>query len=235
MNAKKVLSKILTLLSSEEVSLTYAKLKDGTIVESATFDVGETLDIVSEDGTKTPAPDGEHELSLKDSEGNEVLIKVITKDGKIEERENVELEDVEVKDIPQAGETDKANEVKDAAGSVKSGTMMAEETEEVETIPEDDEKEMPSIEIELKKMMEKLAYRIEEMEKRMMKMEEVKEEVVDKEADIKEEDDIEEMELPKLDGAPVEEGVKFSAQNNNKNYGKKVENSQSSFLSKLYK
>jgi hypothetical protein len=233
MNAKKVLSKILTLLSSEEVSLTYAKLKDGTIVESATFDVGETLDIVSEDGTKTPAPDGEHELSLKDSEGNEVLIKVITKDGKIEERENVELEDVEVKDIPQAGETDKANEVKDAAGSVKSGTMMAEETEEVETIPEDDEK--PSIEIELKKMMEKLAYRIEEMEKKMMKMEEVKEEVVDKEADIKEEDDIEEMELPKLDGAPVEEGVKFSAQNNNKNYGKKVENSQSSFLSKLYK
>jgi hypothetical protein len=233
MNAKKVLSKILTLLSSEEVSLTYAKLKDGTIVESATFDVGETLDIVSEDGTKTPAPDGEHELSLKDSEGNEVLIKVITKDGKIEERENVELEDVEVKDIPQAGETDKANEVKDAAGSIKSGTLMAEETEEVETIPEDDEK--PSIEIELKKMMEKLAYRIEEMEKKMMKMEEVKEEVVDKEADIKEEDDIEEMELPKLDGAPVEEGVKFSAQNNNKNYGKKVENSQSSFLSKLYK
>lgn len=235
MNAKKVLSKILTLLSSEEVSLTYAKLKDGTIVESATFDVGEDLFVVSEDGTKTPAPDGEHELSLKDSEGNEVLIKVITKDGKIEERENVELEDVEVKDIPQAGETDKANEVKDAAGSVKSGTMMAEETEEVETLPEDDEKEMPSIEIELKKMMEKLAYRIEEMEKRMMKMEEVKEEVVDKEADIKEEDDIEEMELPKLDGAPVEEATKFSAQNNSKNYGKKVGTSQSSFLSKLYK
>jgi hypothetical protein len=223
----------MALLSKDELTLTYAKLADGTIVESATFDVGETLDIVSEDGTKTPAPDGEHELSLKDSEGNEVLIKVITKDGKIEERENVELEDVEVKDIPQAGETDKANEVKDAAGSVKSGTMMAEETEEVETIPEDDEK--PSIEIELKKMMEKLAYRIEEMEKRMMKMEEVKEEVVDKEADIKKEDDIEEMELPKLDGAPVEDGIKFTAQTNSKNYGKKVVNSQSSFLSKLYK
>lgn len=240
MNAKKVLSKILTLLSSEEVSLTFAKLKDGTIVESATFDVGEDLFVVSEDGEKTPAPDGEHELSLKDSEGNEVLIKVITKDGKITERENVELEDVEVKDIPQAGETDKANEVKDAAGSVKSGTLMAEETDEVDPdMPETDGKPMddetPSIEIELKNMMEKLAYRIEEMEKKMAKFEEVKEEVVDKEADIKKEDDIEEMELPKLDGAPVEEGVKFSAQNNSKNYGKKVENSQSSFLSKLYK
>ena len=237
MNAKKVLGKILSLLSQDEVNLTYAKLKDGTIVESATFDVGEDLFVVSEDGTKTPAPDGEHELSLKDTEGNEVLIKVITKDGKIEERENVELEDVKVQDIPQAGETDKANEVKDAAGSVKSGTLMAEETEEVAPLPEDTEKEEeePSIEIELKKMIEKMAYRIEEMEKRMTKMEEVKEEVVDKEADIKKEDDIEEMELPKLDGAPIEEGTKFSAQNNNKNYGKKVENSQSSFLSKLYK
>ena len=67
-----------------------------------------------------------------------------------------------------------------------------------------------------------------------MEMEKVKEEVVDKEADIKEEDDIEEMELPKLDGAPIEEGVKFSAEKS-KSYGKKVSNTQSSFLSKLYK
>ena len=243
MNARKVLSKILTLLSSDEVELTYAKLKDGTIVESATFDVGEDLFVVSEDGTKTAAPDGEHELALKDSEGNEVLIKAITKDGKIVERENVELEDVKVQDIPQAGETDKANEVKDAAGSVKSGTMMAEETEEVETIPQDDEAPMKEeedgeIEINLgdmKKKMEEMAYRIEEMEKKMMDMEKVKEEVVDKEADIKKEDDIEEMELPKLDGAPIEEAVKFSAENNSKNYGKKIKNTQSNFLSKLYK
>lgn len=250
MNAKNVLSKILTLLSKDEVELTYAKLKDGTIVESATFDVGEDLFVVSEDGTKTPAPDGEHELSLKDSEGNEVLIKVITKDGKIAERENVELEDVKVKDIPQAsGDKEKANEVKDQSGQVKSGTLMAEETGEVETIPQDDEAPMkeeetegedeePSIEIELgdmKKKMEEMAYRIEEMEKKMMEMEKVKEEVVDKEADIKEEDDIEEMELPKLDGAPIEEATKFSAETNSKTYGKRVKNTQSSFLSKLYK
>ncbi len=240
MNAKKVLSKILTLLSTDEVNLTYAKLKDGTIVESATFDVGEDLFVVSEDGTKTPAPDGEHELSLKDSEGNDVLIKVITKGGKIEERENVELEDVKVEDIPQAGETDKANEVKDPAGSVKSGTMMAEETEEVETIPQDDEAPMNEGEKEIEinlgdmaKKMEEMQYRIEEMEKKMMDMQEVKEEVVDKEAEIKEEDDIEEMELPKLDGAPIEEGVKFSAEKS-KTYGKKIKNTQSSFLSKLY-
>lgn len=232
MNSKTVLSKIMALLSKDEVALTYAKLADGTIVESPTFDVGEPLEVVSEDGTKAKAPDGEHELSLKDTEGNETLIKVITKDGVIVERENVELEDVKVEDIPQASGDIPASEI---VGDEKNSVKMEEETEEVAPLPEDTDKEEPSIEIELKKMMEKLAYRIEEMEKKMQAMEKVKEEVVDKEADIKKEDDIEEMELPKLDGAPVEEGVRFTAQTNSKNYGKKVKNSQSSFLSKLYK
>jgi hypothetical protein len=68
-----------------------AALKDGTVVKSPTFDVGEEVKVVSPDGKEIPAPDGEHELKLKDSEGKEVLIKIITKDGKITERENVEL------------------------------------------------------------------------------------------------------------------------------------------------
>jgi hypothetical protein len=235
MNSKTVLGKILTLLSlnENEVKLTYAKLADGTIVESPTFDVGEPLEVVSEDGTKTPAPDGEHELSLRDESGNENLIKVITKDGKIVERENVEMEDVEVKDIPQAGETDKANEVKDAAGSVKDGTMMAEETEEVETIPADDEKEgeEKEVEINLGKKMEEMAYKIEEMEKKISKMEEAMMPAPDEEVA---EEAMEDEELPKLDGAPVEGASKFSS-DNTKNYGKKVRDSQSNFLAKLYK
>ena len=234
MNAKQVLNKIITLLNKDEVKLTYARLKDGTIVESPTFDVGEQLEIVSEDGTKTPAPDGEHELALKDAEGNETLIKVITKDGVIAERENVELADedaesVKVEDLPQA---DGAKAVEDI--------QMAEETDEVgplpstgDGLPADIEKEGPSIEIELKDMVAKLAYRIEEMEKKMMEMQEVNEEVVDKEAEVKEEDDID-MELPKLDGAPIETKM-ASVELNRKNYGKKIMNTQDSFLSKLYK
>jgi hypothetical protein len=236
MNSKTVLNKIMTLLSAKEVELTYAKLADGTIVESPTFDVGEPLEIVSEDGTKSPAPDGEHELSLRDESGNENIIKVITKDGKIVERENVELEDVKVEDIPQAGETDKANEVPDAAGSVKSGTLMAEETMPVEGLPEDEDKEeeAPEISIELGKMMEKMSYRIEELEKKIMKMEEMM--PTDSEVVEEEEGEAMEEELPKLNGAPVEEKVtKFSADTNAKNYGKKIVDSQSSFLSKLYK
>lgn len=68
---------------------TEAKTADGAIVESPTFDVGEDLMVVK-DGEKSPAPDGEHQVVLKDSEGNEVKIRVMTKDGKIVERENVE-------------------------------------------------------------------------------------------------------------------------------------------------
>jgi hypothetical protein len=226
MTAKQVLNKIMTLLSKDEVNLTYAKLKDGTIVESPTFDVGEALDIVSEDGEKSPAPDGEHELSLRDTEGKETLIKVITKNGKIEERENVELADedaetVKTEDLPSA---DGAKAVEDV--------QMAEETEEVAPLPSTGDG-VPA-DIELKDVIQKLAYRIEEMEKKMMEMEEVKEEVVDKEADIKKEEDVEEMELPKLDGAPVETKM-ASVELNRKNYGKKSMNTQDSFLSKLYK
>jgi hypothetical protein len=245
MNSKTVLNKILSLLSKNEVVLTYARLADGTIVESATFDVGEDLFVVSEDGTKTPAPDGMHELALKDSEGNETLIKVKSEAGKIVERENVELaaadeETVKVEDLPQAsGDVMDVNAMPDLKGQVASGTLkMAETTEEVETIPQDDEAPMkedeePSIEIELKKMMEKMAYRIEEMEKKVMKMEEAMMPPVDE--TVVEEEEMKDEELPKLDGAPIEEGMKFSANKNNKNYGKKVENSQSSFLSKLYR
>jgi hypothetical protein len=235
MNAKQVLNKIITLLNKDEVRLTYARLKDGTIVESPTFDVGEDLFVVSEDGTKTPAPDGEHELALKDESGNENLIKVITKDGKIEERMNVELADADaetkkVEDLPQA---DGAKAVEDV--------QMAEETEEVGPLPSTgdgmpaDTEDEPSIEIELKDIVTKLQYRIEEMEKKIMEMAEPKmdEEVVDKEAETKKEEVIA-MGLPKLDGAPVETKM-ASIELNRKNYGKKLMNTQDSFLSKLYK
>jgi ElaB/YqjD/DUF883 family membrane-anchored ribosome-binding protein len=242
MNAKKVLNKIVEFLSANEVELTYAKLADGTIVESATFDVGEDLFVVSEDGTKSPAPNGMHDLMLRDTEGNETMFKVRTEDGKIVERENVEVEmaDEKVKDIPQAGTYTKDDEVPDVPGQIEKGTLeMEEETDEVMPISEDatkeDEKE---IEIELGKKLEQMAYRIEEMEKKMMKMEEAMmppvDSMVDEEVAMAAEPD-EEEELPKLDGAPTDEALKFTSEANRKNYGKKTKDAQSSFLSKLYK
>ena len=238
MNSKTVLQKIMTLLSKEEVKFTYARLKDGTIVESPTFDVNEPLEVVSEDGTKIPAPDGEHELELKDSEGNETYIKVFTEGGIIKERENVEFEaeTKKVEDTPQAGNEDKENVMPDVAGEIKSGTIKAAEVDEVsDDMPETDGKPLAEVEeeTELGSKIEKMAYRIAELEKKIMKMEEAMTPPVDEE--VVEEEEMEDEELPKLDGAPIEP-VKMSAiETNNKNFGKKVVNSQSNFLSKLYK
>lgn len=235
MNAKKVLNKIVEFLSANEVELTYAKLADGTIVESATFDVGEDLFVVSEDGTKTPAPDGMHDLMLKDTEGKETMLKVKSEAGKIVERENVEMTDEKVEEIPQAGTYTKDDEVADVPGQIEKGTLKAaEETDDVEKLPEDETKEdmKKDMEMELGKKLEEMAYRIEEMEKKMMDMAKdmkPKEEMVDEEVAMEEE------ELPKLDGAPTDEAIKFSTDLNRKNYGKKSKDAQSSFLSKLYK
>lgn len=234
MNARQVLDKIVKTLSlsKEEVLFTYAKLADGTIVESPTFDVGEAVEVVTEDG-KTPAPDGEHELSLKDSEGNEVLIKVMTKDGIITERENVELGEGEVK-----------------MESIAGGDMGDDEEVDTEETAEPISEDMKKYGT-MKKVMEEMTYRIEELEKKMQSMMEVKEDLIEdgkKAEKVKTEPlpgdkaekmaavepDEEEEELPKLDGAPIDENApnKTGIKMNKKGA---LVNPQNSFLSKLYK
>lgn len=206
MNANTVLNKILTLLSKEEeVKFTYAKLADGTILESPTFDVGENVEVVSEDGTKSPAPDGEHELELTDTEGNVVRIKIITEGGVIKERENVELADVEtIEAEPLPGDP----------------TEMAEE--ELPMEEGEDEKEVTINLEEVSKKIEEMSYRIEELEKKLKMAEEIKEEIIKEEME-------EEVEDKKLDGAPVEmSSVRANSKNNVPTY-------QHSFLAKLYK
>ena len=176
MNSNTVLNKIMTLLSSEtkkEVNFVIAKLVDGTEVESKTFDVGEAVEVIAEDGSKSPAPNGEHELFLKDEEGNEVRIRIITKDGIIETRENVE----------EATEEPKAE---DEMGSTKLEEEISEDEEKEEEV-------VINLE-EVVKTVEEMSYRIEELEKKLADMQ-VEEEV--------EEEILEEEELPKLDGAPV--------------------------------
>jgi len=235
MNAKQVLNKIITALSAEKaVEMTYAKLADGTILESPTFDVGEDVEVVSEDGTKSKAPDGEHEVILKDTEGNDVRIKVITKDGKITERENVELpesDDEESEDMK--AEDKKVKKLPEDMASIAGEDIGGEEESDggdvpVESIPEDMEKKYSD-----------LAYRIEEMEKKIAKMEEIgkakEDEIKGKPAEDKKEADVKmEEKLPKLDGAPVEENP-TKTQNIKMSKKDKVVNSQSNFLSKLYK
>jgi hypothetical protein len=233
MNSKNVLQKILTLLSDKEVKFTEAQTKDGTILESPTFDLNEKVEVVGEDGTKTPAPDGEHEIALRDSEGKEVIIRIETKDGIITSRENVEEANPEVP--VEAGE-----EVVDKKAAIEEHLADAT-TEEAHSLPnttdEDIRNSLGEDTDESKDPIIRLGYRIDELEKTIAEMKQKFESAAPQEGEevsslqpIAEEL---ESDLPKLDGAPVE--TKFSAEQSKTNFGKKVGDSQSSFLSKLYK
>lgn len=179
MKAQSVLNKIMTLLSienNEEVKLAYAKLADGTILESPSFDLGEPVEVVSEDGTKSKAPEGEHEIALRDSEGNDVIIRIVVDaEGKITERENVEEAQPEA---PEVGESEIESEIQMAEEPMAEGEVAPTET------PAEDEK----------------AAKIKELEDKILALE-----ALINEFQQKKEQQMEEVDVPKLDGAPVEE------------------------------
>lgn len=87
--------------SSKEVSMTVAEDAQGQKLESPTFDVGEEVYVLGPDGEKTKAPNGEHQVVLKDTEGKEVKIRIQTEDGVIVQRENVEqMSEVDMAEFP---------------------------------------------------------------------------------------------------------------------------------------
>ena len=243
MNSKNVLQKILTLLTSEEVRFTDAKSADGDILSSPTFDLNESVDIVHEDGSKTPAPDGEYTISLKDESGNENIIRIEVKDGKITERANEEEEKNE-------GENENESSEEAEAPSEKETEMADATMEPAHALPnttdEDPRNRIGEDTDDQKDPIISLSYRIDELEKmvkdlhtKMAGQSPVEEEATDEEKPNEGDEEVamsEEEELPKLDGAPIESLNKLSSNEVHRpNYGKKIENSQSSFLSKLYR
>jgi hypothetical protein len=222
MNSNTVLGKIMTLLSldREEVKLTIARLADGTILESETFDVGEKVEVVSEDGTKTAAPDGEHELELTDESGNKETFKIIVKDGLIAERENVELEE----------ETEEVEAIPATGGTIPDDTELAEEEVEVKVEEDMEDEESDTIDLaEVGKKVEELGYRIAELEKKLEAAEEVEVEEEEMEDHIEEEEI--EMQSKKLTGAPVESLFNKQRKENKST----IPNYHSSVLGKMYR
>ena len=219
MNAKEVLGKIITLLSYDNKDMNFTDARDaqGNILQSPTFDLGEDVSVVGEDGKLTPAPDGEHEIELTDSEGNKVVIRIETEGGKITERENVEEDDAEDLEKVKEEVVDKeAEEVKMADAETKPVNELPNTTaESPENIVDEEPAGDSPIISELKAKIKEL-----ELELESYKMAE---------------DTMIEDELPKLDGAPIEENMKkFSAIKGNQNKNK-VADPQNTFLSKLYK
>lgn len=239
MNSNTVLGKIMTLLSLEkkEEKLTVARLADGTLVESPTFDVGEKVEIIHEDGTKTPAPDGEHLLELRDESDEINRIKIFTEGGIIKERENVEIEaesdekkeeemaDVsteDVKALPESGKSD--TEVNEQV------TLESEPGIDVnEEVVDKDADEIVNLTTKLAEQEEKIEEMKERIEELVKYFEEIKKEEEKMEEDKKKED---ELESKRLDGAPIDKPSMF---NKTKNNNFKVGNYRNSVLSKMYK
>ena len=90
MESKTILNKIMTMLSiNKEVNLTgdvYGKLEDGTPLASDAFEVGHQLFVITENGEKVSAPDGDHITYLPTSNGSKRFI-IVTKDGTIQAME----------------------------------------------------------------------------------------------------------------------------------------------------
>ena len=237
MNSNTVLGKIMTMLSldDKEIKLTVAKLADGTLVESETFDVGESVEVINEDGTKTPAPDGEHLLELRDESDEINRIKIFTEGGIIKERENVEIEaekeedkqeelaDVsteEVKALPESGEVEETSE--QVTLETEPGIAVDEEVVD---------KEADEI-VNLTTKLEEHEDKIEEMKERIEELVKYFEEIKKEEEELEEEEKKEEeLESKRLDGAPTEKPAFFSKKKNNF----KIGNYRNSVISKMYK
>jgi hypothetical protein len=153
MNYKNKLNQIRVVLGLQ-VKLATAKLKDGTVVEAEEFVPGAALVVVAEDGSKSPAPTGEHTLE----DGTVVLV---DESGSI----------VSLKPLEAAEEVEEV--VEEEAKKVK----MEEDEEKSELPVEEKLKEIIEEKIEeaMKKVMmamEPLVTEMAEMKSKMAKMEE---------------------------------------------------------------
>lgn len=105
----KFLSK-LTFSKEETIeNFEYAKLEDGTIISADIFEVGKEITKILEDGTKEVLTDGEYIISITVGE-EDLMKKVVIKDGLIESIEDTEVETPEV-EVSIEAETELESEV----------------------------------------------------------------------------------------------------------------------------
>ena len=90
MDTQTIINKIASLVGlDKQVKLgggVYGKLEDGGAVMTDSFQVGNVLFVVSEDGTKSLAPDADHKIYLPTENGSK-LYQITTKDGVISQLE----------------------------------------------------------------------------------------------------------------------------------------------------
>ena len=85
-------------ITEEPIKMAQMKLKDGvTVLEAESFEVGKEVVVIAEDGTKTPAPEGEHQLE----DDSFIVVKIVDEKSIIDEvkpkaEEEVVIEETEV-------------------------------------------------------------------------------------------------------------------------------------------
>ena len=150
MDTQSIINKIASLVGlDKQVKLgggVYGKLEDGGAVMTDSFQVGNVLFVVSEDGTKSLAPDADHKIYLPTENGSK-LYQITTKDGVISQ---LELQPNPGKELNMKQENLAEN---DLVGAITSPKPKEDNMEN----PQD----LPNVKSEL--AMEDVASRMDEM------------------------------------------------------------------------
>ena len=150
MDTQTIINKIASLVGlDKQVKLgggVYGKLEDGGAVMTDSFQVGNVLFVVSEDGTKSLAPDADHKIYLPTENGSK-LYQITTKDGVISQ---LELQPNPGKELNMKQENLAEN---DLVGAITSPKPKEDNMEN----PQD----LPNVKSEL--AMEDVASRMDEM------------------------------------------------------------------------
>ena len=232
MDSKAILKNIMTMLGVEnkEVALGgnanaggpfFGKLEDGSPVMSDFFDVGHTLLVIKEDGSKVAAPDADHIIYLPVGlAGGQKRYFITTKDGVIT---SMNLEDnygAKKVNVNFAAE-EKSNQMETTKLAEDSLEIKDEKKAvEKEEKMQDDASRLDSLEEQVNQLRVDIAQLFEEMKKENMKKEEMGMEIRDEKDEVKklqEKDQLQGMPndggpqkmsaQKKFTGAPVEEKV----------------------------
>jgi len=120
-----IIQKIFSALNADEkqavkTELAQAELKEGTTIEADSFEEGQAVFIITEDGEKIPMPDGTYEL---------------------EDGRKVEVNDSSMIVSIGSGEEEKAEEVEQEAKEEMEEKEKEEMSEEAEELKEDEKEE----------------------------------------------------------------------------------------------
>jgi hypothetical protein len=189
MDAQSLIHKIASLVGlDKQVNLgsgVYGKLEDGGAVMTDSFQVGNVLFVVTEDGSKSLAPDAEHKIYLPTENGSK-LYTIITKEGIITQMDLMpnpgkQLE-MKQENLAMGPNDTKVNP--DMIEGEKPEIDKEIDTEKI-TMQEDVKSMMDAMSAEIKQLRDDIANIYSKMEGKSEDMEKMSEETYNEESKVK--------------------------------------------------